>query len=331
MIYYSLNNRSFKADFKQATIEGQAPDKGLYFPSEIPIWKEHFKNDLKNLSNLEIAFEIMHPYVGASIPSEYLKEILADTLSFDFPLRQISEKIYSLELFHGPTLAFKDIGARFLSRCLGYFAQSIGRKITILVATSGDTGGAVADAFYNVEGTEVIILYPSEKVSPVQEKQLTTMGGNIHALEVKGDFDACQLLVKMAFADKELKEKLSLTSANSINISRWLSQQIYYAIAIKQWAEKKNPVISVPSGNFGNICAGLLTQRSGLQIQHFIAACNKNDVFTRYLKTGNYTPRHSYATVSNAMDVGDPSNFIRVLELFNNNHTELSKHVSSES
>lgn len=331
MIYFSLNNRSLTADFRQATIEGQAPDKGLYFPAEIPVWKERFKEDLKNLSNQEIAFEIMQPYVGSSIESTYLKEIIAETLSFDFPLQQINEKMYALELFHGPTLAFKDLGARFLSRCLGYFAQSIGRKITILVATSGDTGGAVADAFYNVEGTEVIILYPSGKVSHVQEKQLTTMGGNIHALEVEGDFDACQMMVKMAFADQGLKESLFLTSANSINISRWLSQQIYYAIAIKQWNEKKQPIFSVPSGNFGNICAGLMAQRSGLPIHHFIAACNKNDVFTRYINTGTYLPDRSYSTISNAMDVGDPSNFMRILELFKHDHAELTKHISSES
>ena len=331
MIYFSLNNRSLTADFRQATIEGQAPDKGLYFPAEIPVWKERFKEDLKNLSNQEIAFEIMQPYVGSSIESTYLKEIIAETLSFDFPLQQINEKMYALELFHGPTLAFKDLGARFLSRCLGYFAQSIGKKITILVATSGDTGGAVADAFYNVEGTEVIILYPSGKVSHVQEKQLTTMGGNIHALEVEGDFDACQMMVKMAFADQELKESLFLTSANSINISRWLSQQIYYAIAIKQWNEKKQPIFSVPSGNFGNICAGLMAQRSGLPIHHFIAACNKNDVFTRYINTGTYLPDRSYSTISNAMDVGDPSNFVRILELFKHDHAELTKHISSES
>lgn len=331
MIYFSLNNRSLTADFRQATIEGQAPDKGLYFPAEIPVWKERFKEDLKNLSNQEIAFEIMQPYVGSSIESTYLKEIIAETLSFDFPLQQINEKMYALELFHGPTLAFKDLGARFLSRCLGYFAQSIGKKITILVATSGDTGGAVADAFYNVEGTEVIILYPSGKVSHVQEKQLTTMGGNIHALEVEGDFDACQMMVKMAFADQELKESLFLTSANSINISRWLSQQIYYAIAIKQWNEKQQPIFSVPSGNFGNICAGLMAQRSGLPIHHFIAACNKNDVFTRYINTGTYLPDRSYSTISNAMDVGDPSNFVRILELFKHDHAELTKHISSES
>lgn len=331
MHYYSLNNRSLKADFRQATLEGQAPDKGLYFPSEIPIWEKGFNENLKNLSNVEIAVNMMQPYMGSTFTTQKLTNLLEETLTFDFPLKQINEQIYILELFHGPTLAFKDLGARFLSRCLGYFSQSVGRKITILVATSGDTGGAVADAFYNVDGTEVIVLYPSGKVSTVQEKQLTTLGGNIHALEVAGDFDDCQKMVKLAFADNDLKEKCFLTSANSINISRWLSQQIYYAIAIKQWNEKIMPEIAVPSGNFGNLCAGLMAQRSGLPIRHFIAACNRNDVFTRYLSTGNYTPSHSSATISNAMDVGDPSNFPRILEIYQHHHADIIKHISSAS
>ena len=265
------------------------------------------------------------------IPDTQLYNIIQDSLAFDFPLTKINENIYCLELFHGPTLAFKDLGARFLSRCLGYFSSSIGNKITVLVATSGDTGGAVADAFYKVEGTEVIILYPSKKVSPVQEKQLTALGENIHALEVNGDFDDCQRLVKMAFTDNELKKKIFLTSANSINISRWLSQQIYYALAVAQWKETQAPVFAVPSGNFGNICAGLLSQKSGLGIKHFIAACNKNDVFTRYLQSGVYEPTHSYSTISNAMDVGNPSNFVRIMELYKNNYTELKQHISSSS
>lgn len=331
MKYYSINNKSVLVDFKQATIEGQAADKGLYFPTEIPKWEKSFLKELKTLNKVHIGFEIMKPYVGESIPEDQLWKIMEETLSFDFPLKQINQNISVLELFHGPTLAFKDLGARFLSRCLGYFANSIGRKITVLVATSGDTGGAVADAFYNVEGTEVIILYPSGKVSIVQEKQLTTMGANIHALEVEGDFDDCQLLVKTAFADPELKEKLFLTSANSINISRWLSQQIYYAIGQSQWTHEESPIVSVPSGNFGNICAGLLAQKSGLEIKHFIAACNLNDVFTRYLATGNYEPSSSHATVSNAMDVGNPSNFVRITELYNHNIDEIKKHVSSNS
>lgn len=331
MYYYSTANKSHKANFKEATIAGQAPDKGLYFPIEIPRWNETFIKNIRQLSKAEIGYEILAPYVGESIQKNDLLNIIEDTLSFDIPLKRINDTVFCLELFHGPTLAFKDLGARFLSRCLGHFASSIGKKITVLVATSGDTGGAVADAFHSVIGTEVIILYPSGKVSPVQEKQLTTFGDNIYALEVKGDFDDCQRLVKEVFSDKEMNERLFLTSANSINISRWLSQQIYYALAMAQWKEQNPPVIAVPSGNLGNICAGLLANQSGLGSKHFIAACNRNDVFTRYLTTGNYVPIPSQATVSNAMDVGDPSNFIRILEMFNYEFKELKKHISSVS
>jgi threonine synthase len=329
MYYYSTANKSHTADFKQATIAGQAPDKGLYFPCEIPQWSKSFINNIHRLSKAEIGYEILAPYVGGVIHKNDLQTIIEETLSFNIPLKQINENIFCLELFHGPTLAFKDLGARFLSRCLGHFSSSIGKKITVLVATSGDTGGAVADAFHNVAGTEVIILYPSGKVSPVQEKQLTTFSNNIYALEVNGDFDDCQRLVKEIFSDKELNERLFLTSANSINISRWLSQQIYYVLALAQWGEVAPPVIAVPSGNFGNICAGLLANQSGLESKHFIAACNRNDVFTRYLASGNYEPIASQPTISNAMDVGDPSNFIRVLELYQHEYKELKKHISS--
>lgn len=331
MKYYSINRNSPEVDFKTATIKGQAPDKGLYFPAYIPKWNADFISNLKNMSPANIGFEIMKPYVGDSIPDDELMRIMKETLSFDIPLKKIEENIYCLELFHGPTLAFKDLGARFLSRCLGYFAKQQNEKIIILVATSGDTGGAVADGFYNVSGTEVVILYPSGKVSEVQEKQLTGLGGNIHALEIEGDFDDCQRLVKMAFADEELQKLGMLTSANSINISRWLSQQIYYAIALSQWEENTAPVVSVPSGNFGNLCAGLVAQVSGLPIKHFIAACNQNDVFTRYIETGRYEPTTSVSTISNAMDVGNPSNFIRILELFGNDFERIKEIVSSFS
>jgi threonine synthase len=331
MKYYSINGNSPEVDFKTATINGQAPDKGLYFPEYIPKWNPDFISKLKNIDPVKIGFEIMKPYVGDSIPDDELMQIIQETLSFDIPLKKIEENIYCLELFHGPTLAFKDIGARFLSRCLGYFAKQQNEKIIILVATSGDTGGAVADGFYNVPGTEVVILYPSGKVSEVQEKQLTGLGGNIHALEIQGDFDDCQRLVKLAFADNELQRLGLLTSANSINISRWLSQQIYYAIALSQWEENTPPIVSVPSGNFGNLCAGLVAQVSGLPIKHFIAACNQNDVFTRYIETGRYEPTASIPTISNAMDVGNPSNFIRILELFGNNHEKIKEIVSSFS
>src|SRR6185312_1872022 len=235
-------------------------------------------------------------------------------------------------LFHGPTLAFKDIGARFMSRCLAYFVKNNDKKVTVLVATSGDTGGAVANGFFNVDGVDVVILYPSGKVSSVQEKQLVTLGKNIHALEINGTFDDCQQMVKSAFSDSDLNEKLFLTSANSINVARWLPQQFYYLFAWKQWRDKKNPpVISVPSGNFGNICAGLLAHISGLPVVHFIAACNANKVIPEFLKTEKYVPQKAIATISNAMDVGNPSNFVRILELFNHQFLDLKKTLSSFS
>jgi len=331
MRYYSLKNRNAFVDFKQATLEGQAPDGGLYFPETIPEWSPEMIRGLRHESKTSIGINIMQPYIGNAISPKQLFSIIEETLSFDFPLRRINERISSLELFHGPTLAFKDVGARFLSRCMGNFARNLNKKIVVLVATSGDTGGAVADAFHNVPGTEVIILYPSGKVSPVQEKQLTALGGNIHALEIEGDFDDCQRLVKMAFQDEEIKKNILLTSSNSINISRWLPQQIYYALGMAQWDQDCAPVISVPSGNFGNLCAGLLAQKSGLPVGHFIAACNANDVFTAYINTGEYNTAASIPTVSNAMDVGNPSNFIRILELFNNDRHQIKKSVSSIS
>ena len=332
MLYFSTNNGSPKADFKEATIKGQAPDKGLYFPEKIPVLDKSFIDNLTQYSKEEIAFKVIRPYVGDTIPNNELERIVAETISFDFPLIKVEDNIFSLELFHGPTLAFKDVGARFMSRCLGYFVKDNDKKVTVLVATSGDTGGAVANGFYNVDGIDVVILYPSEKVSSVQELQLTTLGKNISALEIDGTFDDCQRMVKEAFADDELNKRLFLTSANSINVARWLPQQFYYFFAYTQWANKNNPpVISVPSGNFGNICAGLLAHRSGLPVSHFIAACNNNDVVTEYLETGNYTPKKSIATISNAMDVGNPSNFVRILELFHKEFNSLKNVMSSYS
>ncbi len=317
MRYYSLNKRSPVVDFAAATVLGQAPDKGLYFPESIPRVSSELINNMVNYSNEAIAMEVIGPYIGDAIPKNELESIVMETVNFDIPLVKITDDILSLELFHGPTLAFKDIGARFMSRCLGFFAKGIKEKIVVLVATSGDTGGAVANGFYNVEGVEVVILYPSGKVSSVQEKQLTTLGKNIHALEVDGTFDECQQMVKAIFADRELNQKIKLTSANSINVARWLPQQFYYFYLWKQWEDKSNPpVVVVPSGNFGNICAGLLAQQSGLPIQHFIAACNANDTVPEFLRTGIYQPRKSVPTISNAMDVGDPSNFIRIMEIF---------------
>jgi len=335
MIYYSLNNPALKVGFKEATIQGQAPDRGLYFPAQIPVLPAGMIANIDSYSREEIAFSVISPYTGDSLPHNELERIISETIPFDFPLVPVTDRISTLELFHGPTLAFKDVGARFMSRCLGYFVQNSEQPVTVLVATSGDTGGAVASGFYDVEGVNVVILYPSGKVSSVQESQLTTLGKNISALEVNGSFDDCQRLVKEAFADVSLKDEIFLTSANSINVARWLPQQFYYLFAYQQWVRRWGkdhpPVISVPSGNFGNICAGLLVHRSGMPAQHFIAACNANDVVTTYLQTGNYATKRAVPTLSNAMDVGDPSNFVRILQLFDREFHSLKKVLASYS
>ncbi|MFZ4058904.1 MAG: threonine synthase [Ferruginibacter sp.] len=332
MQYYSTNKQSPNVDFREAAIKGQAPDKGLYFPQYIPQVSADIINNIESISIPDLAFEIMKPYVGTTIPDDVLKQIVTETINFDIPLIPVSENIKVLELYHGPTLAFKDVGARFMSRCLGYFLRDSDRKVTVLVATSGDTGGAVANGFYGVEGIEVVILYPSGKVSSVQEKQLTTLGKNIHALEVSGTFDDCQLMVKQAFTDDALNAQLFLTSANSINVARWLPQQLYYFLAYRQWKTKAQaPVFSVPSGNFGNICAGILAHLSGLPVTHFIAACNANDIVPAYMETQQYQPKKAVATLSNAMDVGDPSNFVRILEMFQHNFPALKARFSSVS
>lgn len=332
MKYYSINKQSPVVNFREATVYGQAPDKGLYFPESIPALAKDFIKNIENYSDEEIAFSVISPYIGDEIPATVLRQIVAETVNFPIPLVKVTDCMYSLELFHGNTLAFKDIGARFMSRCLGYFVKNNDRKITVLVATSGDTGGAVADGFYDVDGVEVVILYPAGKVSNVQEKQLTTLGKNIHALEVNGSFDDCQKMVKQAFADTELTNKRVLTSANSINVARWLPQQFFYFFAYKQWENKNQPpVMSVPSGNFGNICAGLLAYRSGLPVQHFIAACNANDVVPKYMQSGTYKAQTSVATISNAMDVGDPSNFVRILEMFDHRLTDIKKVLTAET
>ncbi|MEP7110273.1 MAG: threonine synthase [Ferruginibacter sp.] len=330
MKYFSTNRQSPVVDFKQATINGQAPDKGLYFPERIPAVPKELIENITQYPNEEIAFQVMQPYVGNTIPEDEFRRIVSETINFDIPLVKVTADIFSLELYHGPTLAFKDVGARFMSRCLGYFVKEQQQKVTVLVATSGDTGGAVANGFYDVEGIEVVILYPSGKISSVQEKQLTTLGKNIHALEVTGTFDDCQQMVKHAFTDPALSGKLFLTSANSINVARWLPQQLYYFFAYKQWADKNNPpVISVPSGNFGNICAGILAHLSGLPVRHFIAACNSNDTVPSFMLTEKYEPKQAIATISNAMDVGNPSNFIRMLELFHHQFKDLRNILSS--
>ena len=330
MKYYSLNHSSKKASFKEAVFNGIASDRGLYFPEKvIPLSKEFIQN-ISEYSNEEIAFKVIKQFIGDEIPEAHLKKIIKETISFDFPLVKINENLGSLELFHGPTMAFKDVGASFMSQCLSYFNQVNNEKITVLVATSGDTGGAVASGFLKVRGVDVVILYPSGKVSKIQEKQLTTLGHNITALEVDGFFDDCQDMVKTAFLDTEIRRKL--TSANSINVARWLPQMFYFFFAYKQvYKDFKEFVFSVPSGNFGNICAGLIAQKMGLPIKHFIASTNINDTVPQYLATGSYHPKPSQATISNAMDVGNPSNFIRIQELFDNDIVSLKKIFSSYS
>jgi threonine synthase len=329
MLYYSTNNRQATTDFRGAAMEGQPADKGLYFPERIPQLSSQLFNNIDRYSRADLAFEVIRPYTGDSLPEDVLQTIVRETVDFEFPLVLVDEDISSLELYHGPTLAFKDVGARFMSRCLGYFARGENRPMTVLVATSGDTGGAVANAFAGVEGVSVIILYPSGKVSHVQELQLTTLGGNIKALEIDGSFDDCQRLVKQAFTDAELNRLYLLTSANSINVARWLPQQFYYFFAWQQWPDKQRPpVISVPSGNFGNLCAGLLAERSGLLVQHFLAACNANDSVPQFLSNGDYHPKKAIPTLSNAMDVGDPSNFVRLLELFGHDLVSIQKILS---
>lgn len=332
MNYYSLNKKAPNTTFKNAVVKGLAPDKGLYFPESImPLSEDFFKN-IDNLSNTEIAFTAIKQFVSPEIPEDVLKTIVEETLSFDFPVIQLDKNISTLELFHGPTMAFKDVGARFMARCLGYFNENNTNEVTVLVATSGDTGGAVANGFLGVKGVNVVILYPSGKVSDIQEKQLTTLGQNISALEVDGVFDDCQDMVKRAFLDEELTSKMQLTSANSINVARWLPQLFYFIFAYKQLHNShKNIVFSVPSGNFGNICAGMVAQQLGLPIKHFIASNNENNVVTNYLKTEHYNPKPSVQTISNAMDVGNPSNFIRIQEIYKNNFSALKENLSSFS
>ncbi len=328
MKYYSTNNKNLKISLREAVIQGLAPDNGLYMPESIPTLSTSFFESLPQLSFQEIGFQVAKNLIGDDIPAIELRRIVDHTIQFDAPLVGIEKNIFSLELFHGPTMAFKDFGARFLSGLLGYFANQQDKEITILVATSGDTGSAVANGFFNVPGTKVIVLYPSGKVSDIQEKQFTTLGGNIIALEIDGTFDDCQRLVKRAFMDEELKQKQFLTSANSINIARLIPQSFYYFRAFAQLKDKQKEVVfSVPSGNFGNLTAGLFAKRMGLPIHKFIAATNQNDIVPAYLKTKIFSPRPSVQTISNAMDVGNPSNFVRMLDLYQNNFEGLSNDI----
>ena len=332
MKFYSLNHQAPIVSFKDAVIAGIAPDKGLYFPQNIKPLSSSFFEKIEDLNNLEIAFNAIHQFVSEDIPNERLRASIAEVLDFDFPVVSIEDHVAALELFHGPTMAFKDVGARFMASCLGYFFEGEKEKLTVLVATSGDTGGAVANGFLGVEGVDVVILYPSGKVSDIQERQLTTLGQNITALEVDGSFDDCQTMVKAAFLDEQLLTKMKLTSANSINVARWLPQLFYFLFAYKQVKSKdKKIVFSVPSGNFGNVCAGMVAQRLGMPVKHFVAATNVNDTVPEFMRTKSYDPKPSTVTISNAMDVGDPSNFIRIRHLFQDDFEALSKNLSSYS
>ena len=333
MRYFSLNDKEHTSNFEDAVIRGLAPDKGLYFPEEAVKLPASFFRELWQTNNLEIAYRVIRKYTGNEIPENNLRTIIKETLDFEFPVVDINKNTGCLELFHGPTLAFKDVGARFMAGSLGYFIQKGNLdKVTVLVATSGDTGGAVANGFLGVEGIDVVILYPKGKVSDIQERQLTTLGKNITALKVDGVFDDCQRMVKKAFLDSDITGKRKLTSANSINLARWLPQMFYYFLACKQLHEiDRKLVFSVPSGNFGNICAGILAKEMGLPIDHFVAANNANDTVTHYLASSEYKSKPSVPTISNAMDVGDPSNFVRILELFENNYASVKQVLSAYS
>ncbi|WP_418829809.1 threonine synthase [Phocaeicola sp.] len=335
MKYYSTNKKASDATLEEAVVRGLAGDKGLYMPRSIKTLPKSFYDEIENLSFQEIAFRVADAFFGEDIPADTLKHIVYDTLNFDTPVVKVKDNIYSLELFHGPTLAFKDVGGRFMARLLGYFIRKEGKKqVNVLVATSGDTGSAVANGFLGVEGIHVYVLYPKGKVSEIQEKQFTTLGQNITAIEVDGTFDDCQALVKNAFMDKELNEHMQLTSANSINVARFLPQAFYYFYAyaqMKKLGKADKLVICVPSGNFGNITAGLFGKRMGLPVERFIAANNRNDIFYQYLKTGEYKPRPSVATIANAMDVGDPSNFARILDLYEGSHDAIASEISGET
>jgi threonine synthase len=335
MKYYSTNGKAPVADLKKAVVKGLAEDKGLYMPETIKTLPTEFYNDIASMSFRDIAYNVASAFFGEDVDGDALQDIVYDTLSFDCPVVKVTDNIYSLELFHGPTLAFKDVGARFMARLLRYFTQSNRNTqknpINVLVATSGDTGSAVANGFLGVEGIHVYVLYPKGKVSPIQECQFTTLGKNITAIEVDGVFDDCQALVKNAFMDAELNKHMKLTSANSINVARFLPQAFYYFNAyaqMKRQGLERSLVVCVPSGNFGNICAGLFAKRMGLPIERFIAANNANSVFYEYLQTGEYNPRPSIQTIANAMDVGDPSNFARVYDLYNKDYKAICQDIS---
>ena len=342
MQYYSTNNPTTRESLETAVVKGLAADRGLYMPTSIRPLPQEFFDNIQDMSLQEISFRVAECFFGEDIPADDLRQIVYDTMSFPIPAVKVTDNIYSLELFHGPTLAFKDVGARFMARLLGYFNKKQGgdRLVNVLVATSGDTGSAVANGFLGVEGIHVYVLYPKGKVSPIQECQFTTLGQNITAIEVDGVFDDCQTMVKNAFMDAELNQHMKLTSANSINVARFLPQSFYYFWAYAQLkkqgialngapsAQAPKLVACVPSGNFGNICSALFGRRMGLPVDRFIAANNANDIFYNYLQTGQYNPRPSTATIANAMDVGDPSNFARILDLYGHSHEAITEHIS---
>jgi threonine synthase len=331
MYYYSTTNRELRSGLKKAVISGLAPDRGLFMPASLPVISRAMLEEFRGMDLSAIAVEVSQLLFGDDIPENELRKIARDAINFDTPLVEVEEGIYALELFHGPTLAFKDVGARFLARLLAYFTRELDEDIHVLVATSGDTGSAVANGFLNVEGIKVHVLYPSGGVTPLQEKQFTTLGNNISALEVKGSFDDCQRLVKEAFMDEELLNQLTLTSANSINLARFLPQSFYY---FRAWAQLKpgtRAFFSVPSGNYGNMTAGLVAREMGLPVHTFLSANNINDVIASYLLTGKYKPRPSTPTIANAMDVGDPSNFVRILDLFKHNYDWITEHLKGYS
>ena len=332
MKYYSTNKQAPLADLRKAVVKGLAEDKGLYMPETINRLPQEFFDNIQDISFQDIAYNVASAFFGEDVELDALQEIVYDTLRFDCPVAKITDNIYSLELFHGPTLAFKDVGARFMARLLRYFIRMEDEEqVNVLVATSGDTGSAVANGFLGVEGIHVYVLYPKGKVSPIQECQFTTLGQNITAIEIDGVFDDCQALVKSAFMDKELNQHMKLTSANSINVARFLPQAFYYFNAYARMKEQglaNQLVMCVPSGNFGNICSALFGHRMGLPIKRFIAANNSNDIFYNYLLTGKYEPRPSIQTLANAMDVGDPSNFARIYDLYNGSHEQITKLIS---
>ena len=333
MRYISLNHNSQPVDFKTAVMNGLAPDKGLYFPEEVISLPKKITDNIKSIDDHELCYEVIKGYIGQDFSKEELMQIIKKTIDFKIPLNKIGDNpIYSLELFHGPTLAFKDIGAKFLALCMDKIKNDFNSKgITVLVATSGDTGGAVAKGFEGLDGINVCILYPKGRISEVQEKQITTNDKNIIAFEVNGDFDDCQKMVKDAFNDLEIKSKITLTSANSINIARWLPQMFYYFLAIKKMDNENDNIFSVPSGNFGNICAGILSKEIGLNIKLFLASTNINKTVPEYLESGKYSPQKTKPTISNAMDVSDPSNFVRIQKIFNNDIQKIKKIIKAYS